>query len=295
MLCDKVKDKEDYREQDGADLWQFPFQQEPGSICTLYAFKMGKEHELMTETNCKSLHFDSTFSIMLANKENFVQSEEQDNDELLKNYKYKGKEQCKVLICTSQYRKTTQMFPLLKDKDNKRVLLSMRLALKASNTKTLTLTPSDKDDSPLLESFYITKKSFGKYKDNYVQVTEQSIRVYGRNMKLRLIFEGMCIRGCQQAHQRYLYTISDTITSPPTITYVERGTQPEPIKNHTFLPSGFYCFDLEALLDGKIEKYNLGSSIGGQCCLLSKSKFGNRFSYLSSYDELVVIPFPHIN
>ena len=122
----------------------------------------------MTETNCKSLDFDSTFSIMLANKENFVQSEEHDNDELLKNYKYKGKEQCKVLICTSQHRKTTQMFPLLKDKDDKRVLKSMRLALKDSNTKTITLTPSDKDDSPLLESFYITKKSFGKYKDNYV-------------------------------------------------------------------------------------------------------------------------------
>ena len=76
---------------------------------------MGKEYELMTETNCKSLDYDSTFAIMLANKDNFVQSEEQDNDEVLE--KYKDKEQCKVLICTSQSKKVTQMFPILKDKD----------------------------------------------------------------------------------------------------------------------------------------------------------------------------------
>ena len=58
----------------------------------------------------------------------------------------------------------------------------MRLAVNDSNTKTVNLMPLDKDDSPLLESFYITKKSFGKYKDSYVQVTEQSIRIYNRNM-----------------------------------------------------------------------------------------------------------------
>lgn len=62
-----------------------------------------------------------------------------------------------------------------------------------------------------------------------------------------------------------------------------------------FTPSGLFCYDLEALLEGKIEKYKLATPIGGQCCLLSQSKFGNRFSFLNSYDELVVIPFPHVN
>ena len=101
---------------------------------------------------------------------------------------------------------------------------------------------------------------------------------------MRIKFEGMCIRSCQIAHERYLYTISDTIASAPRITRIERGTQPEPIKNHVFTPSGFFCYDLEALLDGKIERYKLADIIGGQCCLLSKSRFGNRFSFLNSYD-----------
>ena len=71
--------------------------------------------------------------------------------------------------------------------------------------------------------------------------------------------------------------------------------QSEPIKNHEFTPSGLFCYNLEALLEGKIEKYKLATNIGGQFCMLSKSKFGNRFSFLKSYDELVVIPFMHVN
>ena len=128
---------------------------------------MGKPYELMNQTNCKSLDYDSTFSIMLANKENFVhESADLDQDEVVN--QYQDKEQCKVLICTSQSRKMTQMFPLLKYKDSQSVLETMRLALKDSNTKTVPLMPSDKDESPLLESFYITRKSFGRFKDNYV-------------------------------------------------------------------------------------------------------------------------------
>ena len=89
------------------------------------------------------------------------------------------------------------MFPLLKDKDDQKVIQKMRLAIKDLNMKTINLTPMDMDSSQLLETFYITKESFGKYKDNYVMVTEKCIRIYNRNMNLRLIFEGLNIRGCQ--------------------------------------------------------------------------------------------------
>ena len=60
-----------------------------------------------------------------------------------------------------------------------------------------------------------------------------------------------------------MYTIQDTITTPPRITRVDRGMQSEPIKNHEFTPSGFFCYDMEALLEGKIEKYKLATNIGG--------------------------------
>ena len=125
-------------------------------------------------------------------------------------------------------------------------------------------------------------------------MTEKQIRVYSREMKLRLIFEGLQIRGCQSAHQRYLYTISDPIAYAPRIFDLEKGSEHEE-QNHEFITSGFYVYDLVALLEGKIERYRLAASIGGQCNLLSKSKFGNRFSFLSSYDKITVIPFPHVN
>ena len=47
MLCDGVKDTEDYREIDGTSLWQFPYQKEIGSKYTLYSIKMGKTYELI--------------------------------------------------------------------------------------------------------------------------------------------------------------------------------------------------------------------------------------------------------
>ena len=53
-----------------------------------------------------------------------------------------------------------------------------------------------KDSSRLLESFFIIDEKLGKFKDNYVQVTENFIKVFDRDMKLRLIFEGLNIREC---------------------------------------------------------------------------------------------------
>ena len=114
-------------------------------------------------------------------------------------------------------------------------------------------------------------------------------------MHLRLVFEGLYIRGCQMVHQGYLYTISDTITTAPVITNYEGSGEPEAIENHSFTNSGFFVYDLQPLLEGKIEKYKMTNSIGGQCSLINKSKFGNRFSFLQSYDYLNVMPFPHVN
>ena len=62
-----------------------------------------------------------------------------------------------------------------------------------------------------------------------------------------------------------------------------------------FSESGFYVYDLQQMLDGTLRRYRLGSAIGGQCSLINKSKFSNRFSFLQSYDNIVVIPFPHLN
>ena len=53
------------------------------------------------------------------------------------------------------------------------------------------------DTSKLLESFYITSKEFGEHQDSYIQVSESFIKVYDKQMNLRVVFEGLNIRGCQ--------------------------------------------------------------------------------------------------
>ena len=86
-------------------------------------------------------------------------------------------------------------------------------------------------------------------------------------------------------HQGYLYTISDNISKAPIVTkfFGENEGEPEPLKNFTFSSSGFYVFDIPQLFRGILEFYKLESSIGGQSSLVSKSKFGNRFTFLMSF------------
>ena len=49
-------------------------------------------------------------------------------------------------------------------------------------------------------------------------MTEKQVNVYNKKMKLRHTIAGLNIRGCVHIHNSYLYTISDAITRPPTVT-----------------------------------------------------------------------------
>ena len=65
--------------------------------------------------------------------------------------------------------------------------------------------------------------------------------------------------------------------------------------DHYFTQSGFFVYDLKEMQKGKIQKIRLQSAIGGQQSLINSSKFSNRLSFLQSYDNIAVIPFPHLN
>ena len=60
-------------------------------------------------------------------------------------------------------------------------------------------------------------------------------------------------------------------------------------------PSGFYVYNTDQLLQGRVQKYKLASTVGGQCSMLDSSKFGDRVSLIQSYDHIIMIPFPHLN
>jgi len=59
--------------------------------------------------------------------------------------------------------------------------------------------------------------------------------------------------------------------------------------------SGLYVYDIGKTLNGKIEKYKLAMAIGGVCNHVDNSLFSNRFSFIQDYNNLVVLPFPHLN
>ena len=60
-------------------------------------------------------------------------------------------------------------------------------------------------------------------------------------------------------------------------------------------PPGLYVLDTQRLLEGKLEKYRLGTAIGGVCNMINVDRIGNRLSYIQDYYKIVVIPYPHLN
>ena len=86
----------------------------------------------------------------------------------------------------------------------------MRLLKKAKNRKDLEMDSDTKhDDDPPLHSFYVTDSEYRENTDSYAQISNKMIKVYDKEMNLRLRFEGLNIRYCEDVHQGYLYTISD--------------------------------------------------------------------------------------
>ena len=83
LLCDNVVNIEDHRIVNSTFLYQFPLK-DIQEVCnsTLYIHKLGVMHQLLDETVCQSLKYDSTFSIMVANKCNFGASSKEDNDKV---------------------------------------------------------------------------------------------------------------------------------------------------------------------------------------------------------------------
>ena len=54
----------------------------------------------------------------------------------------------------------------------------------------------DDDDSPLIGAFVCAATEFEENMDAIITVTEKSIKVYDKTMKLMVVLEGFNIRGC---------------------------------------------------------------------------------------------------
>ena len=112
-------------------------------------------------------------------------------------------------------------------------------------------------------------------------------------MQIKYVIKGLKIRGCQQLDYKYLYAISESVSYPIKIT--KFGDEKEEIELETVSASGLYVYNTNQLFSGRVQKYKLAATVGGQCSLLDNSKFGDRVSLIQSYDNIIMIPFPHMN
>ena len=120
--------------------------------------------------------------------------------------------------------------------------------------------------------------------------------IYDDKQKPKLIYEGLKIRECASVHDNYLYTISDAIETPFSLTdYRNDEAEVDHPIQESFCPSGFYVYDMDDLFGGRTTKYKLASTVGGFANILDDSKFADRISFLQSFDNIVMMPFPHVN
>ena len=127
-------------------------------------------------------------------------------------------------------------------------------------------------------------------------MTEGQINIYDETQKPKFSFKGLNIRECASVHNSYLYTVSDSIAAPYTVTDHRNGeTEEYKPDDDGYSPSGFYVYDMFDLSKGKGTKYKLASTIGGFANELDDSKFGDRISFIQSFDNIIMIPFPHLN
>ena len=253
------------------------------------------------ETYCKCLTEDSSFGVLSANKaifervrDTFGEDSSEIEDEV--NEAFARKEFCTAIVITSPTNNKSFMFPYIKERDEEtKVIKQMRLVCTQGSYRELDYEELDNDSTPF-HQFYITSEEFGDNIDSYAEISDKQIMIYDKHLNMKLLFEGLNIRSCQDIHQGYLYTISDNIKMPYSIKNFENGEQVNEEKyENDESPSGFFVYDLTQLFEGKVEKYKLASAIGGVNNLFDNSKFSERFSFIQNFDSIAVIPFPHLN
>ena len=196
LLTDNVSDSDDYEKMDGSYLFTFPLQidESKNNSVTLYALKMTQCFKLLNSETDKSCHYDSQFSIMRARRDVFKNTEKIDDCEITKHHD--KRDFVNVLVCKSNMNNKTSIYPLLKERENpsSKIIKDMRLVMKEGNNRHII--KEEEDGSKLLEAFFVTAESFGEYRDHYAHITENSIKLYDKEMNIRIKFEGLNIKSC---------------------------------------------------------------------------------------------------
>lgn len=219
----------EYRDFGLNKVYTFPLTESEGATYTLTCLKQGVMYKILSsseelpnsdpkQSKKSCLSYDTYFKVLRANAAVFHVDKDSDkfiDDEDQKAFEqaYSKKNYVIAVICTSDKNQRSTMFTIVKERDELNFIKQVRLLKSKQNRKDLEV-DVDEDDVAPMHSFYITANDFGDNRDNYAQVSEKMIKIYDKSMNLRLKFEGLKIRHCEDVHQDYLYTISDQMDRP---------------------------------------------------------------------------------
>lgn len=106
------------------------------------------------------------------------------------------KDQIRVLYVSSMSTGMQSLFPLVKEKDNRGVLVKLKLLRMASKG----INFSDRPTETPHDSFSIRSDEFGDFKDSLVIVGFNEIKVFDKHLKLRISVKGLNIRSSIDIH-----------------------------------------------------------------------------------------------
>ena len=202
-----------------------------------------------------------------------------------------------MLVCSSFHHNAGGLFPIYKERlDNSKIIKSVCLIQTPENCKKMAL-EEEEPGSQLLSSFYKVSDRKEEILNYFGQVTSSQISLFDESMQVRHIISGLNLRGCLHKGSRYLYAIADSVNLPVTVTSysADNNGEKRETEYEAFGPSGLYVYNTDTMFKGRIQKYKLMSTVGGHCSLLDDSKFGDRISLIQSYDNIIMIPLPHLN
>ena len=242
LLIDNASTSQrEFDDRGEAKVYTFPFSKKDGGEVTLYCLKMNEFYPMLSSTDGEvgeCISHDSYFAVMQFDLK-FFQSK-QDAVENVKDpvvVAFGKRKKVNVMIITSHAKNSCKMFPLVKEynevenkslKKSNKILNNMRLITDKQNSKDVNLNKSDLENkSNHLTSFSINSQELSQnnnhLKRHFAQVSENQINIYDETQKLKFIFEGLNIRECASVHDSYLYTVSDAIEAPYTVTNYRTG------------------------------------------------------------------------
>lgn len=196
-------------------------------------------------------------------------------------------------MLTSEKNECSKIIPVIKSRDKRTGQVS--ISLQTKKVKELNYQKDKKvGQEKMAGAFSTMADEFGDSKDNFIKVSSAGITIYNSDCKGRLKFGGTNIRTCMYIHDQYMYCLADPIDLPPTIIDTTQESE-DVVPNHRYKSAGFYVYDCSQMMSGKLEAYRLYSSVVGVNTLMDNSRFSERFSFLSDFNHILVIPFPHMN